>query len=116
MAETTLEINPQQLIELQRARRTVRLMAQGMMPGYEIAKAADQALRDAIGLDPEQCKAFRTSSKVLGYIKMGVAPAHQYCVEADRQIEGLINRMSLLQSQALNESAGERPAPDRMRG
>ena len=70
MTETTPDNNAQQLLELQRARRTVRLMAQGMMPRYEIAKAADEAVRDAIGSDPEARKAFRASSKVLGYINM----------------------------------------------
>jgi hypothetical protein len=111
MTETTPDNNAQQLLELQRARRTVRLMAQGMMPGYEIVKAADEAVRDAIGSDPEARKAFRASSKVLGYIKMGVAPAHQYCLEAEKQIESLIERLSICQALKPNESIMRTSSP-----
>jgi hypothetical protein len=118
MAETTVDISARQLDDLQRARRTVRMMAQGTMPAYDIAKRAAQALQDVVGSDQEQRDTLRTSTRVIAFIKMGVAPAQQFCIEADRQLEKLINDLTQRQVQGddVAEEQEDAPRPNRMRG
>lgn len=118
MVETTAGISAQQLVDLQRAHRTVRMMARGVMPAYEIAKQAGQALQDVVGSDHERRSALQTSTRVIAFIRMGVAPAQEFCLEADRQLEKLIDDLTQrqVQTDTVADAQGDFRRADRMRG
>lgn len=102
MVETQTDAHTQDLINsLLNARRTVRLMAQGIMPGYEAASLAAATLRALTQSDREFQQTLRKTGQVLGAITMGIAPSQSHCLEADQQLERLIDSLNNGQGQGL---------------
>jgi hypothetical protein len=114
MVETQAEAPTQDLINsLLHARRTVRLMAQGIMPAYEAASQAAATLRTLTQSDREFRQTLRKTGQVLGAITMGIAPSQSHCLEADQQLERLIDSLKNGQGQGLWQA--ESGTPDQLR-
>jgi hypothetical protein len=114
MVETPVEAPKQDLINsLMDARRTVRLMAQGIMPAYPAASQAAATLRAVSQSDREYRQTLRTTGQVLGAITMGIAPSQSHCLEADQQLERLIDSLKNGQGQGLWQA--ESGTPDQLR-
>jgi hypothetical protein len=114
MVETQAEAPTQDLINsLLHARRTVRLMAQGIMPAYEAASKAAATLRALTQSDREFRQTLRKTGQVLGAITMGIAPSQSHCLEADQQLERLIDSLKNGQGQGLWQA--ESGTPDQLR-
>jgi hypothetical protein len=114
MVETQAETPTQDLINsLVHARRTVRLMAQGIMPGYPAASQASATLRTLTQSDQEYRQSLRKTGQVLGAITMGIAPSQSHCLEADQQLERLIDSLRNSQGQGLRQA--ESGTPDQLR-
>ena len=114
MVETQAEAPTQDLINsLLHARRTVRLMAQGIMPAYEAASQAAATLRSITKANHEYQQSLRKTGQVLGAITMGIAPSQSHCLEADQQLERLIDSLKNGQGQGLWQA--ESGTPDQLR-
>lgn len=72
---------------LWQAQRSVRMMAQGLAPGHEAAGLGMGGLREAVSQSTISRKDVILAERVLSYIRMGVAPAREKCLDAERQIE-----------------------------
>jgi hypothetical protein len=116
MVEITAEAPAQELISsLAHARRMVRLMAQGIMPAYEAASQAAATLRAVSESDQERRESLRKTGQVLSAITMGIAPSQSNCLEADQQLERLIDSLTSGQIQALNQKQAPTGTPDQLR-
>jgi hypothetical protein len=74
---------------LAQARRALRWMAIGVMPASEVAQQAMVALADARPDGGDDVHARRA----LRAIRMGVAPSQDVCLEADSEVEAVIDRL-----------------------
>lgn len=102
MVEITAEAPAQELISsLAHARRMVRLMAQGIMPAYEPASQAAATVRAVSESGQERRESLRKTGQVLSAITMGIAPSQSNCLEADQQLERLIDSLTSGQGQGL---------------
>jgi hypothetical protein len=116
MVETTAEAPAQKLItSLLDARRTVRLMAQGIMPAYAAAIQASATLRAVSESDRERRQSLRKTGQVLGAITMGIAPSQSHCLEADQQLERLIDSLKSGQDQIWSETQASSGTPEELR-
>lgn len=78
----------QELLDsLREAKRTVRMMAMGIMPSQAAAQAAVMALRTA---SQERSAEMHNTTTVLTAIRMGVAPSQSRCLSAQQHIDVLI--------------------------